>query len=299
MRFTGDQFIEAIMRLQLLEGEFGLPTCRVGLTDGVGVERIAVDVGDVRPIPVALGEPDRDQTQAGANRTPGARVHATLERHLHSDIEEVLLKSAGQLLEPNALELDGAPAQLALGGDDARVCTGGQARDEPSSAFANAIKELAAKVDEVEHQQPSPDSCSHPHRAVVVPRGNFDLVCAVPAHSHHQAPLRRRREQILPRSGKETRKRPMQIHHRHVGGRYVSGSIARTVIAHLVRCELAHQLLEHRREHPCQFLNESVVEQLGNQQPPVTCSQPRRPRKHPFESGTESQHYSDCHLDLS
>ena len=45
------------MRFQVLEDEFDLPT-RVGLSDGVGVEQVRVDVGQVEPILCAVGEPD-------------------------------------------------------------------------------------------------------------------------------------------------------------------------------------------------------------------------------------------------
>ena len=42
MRFARGQFIEAIVRFQLLKDELDLPACRVGLGNGVSVERVRV-----------------------------------------------------------------------------------------------------------------------------------------------------------------------------------------------------------------------------------------------------------------
>ena len=95
------------MRFQLLEDELDLPACRVSLGDGVGIEGIRLDVGQVEPILGALGESDRDQPQATSNGASEPGVDATLERHLDFDIEHVSLQPAGDLLEPPALEFDG------------------------------------------------------------------------------------------------------------------------------------------------------------------------------------------------
>ena len=107
MRLAGGQVNEAIERFQLLEDKLDLPARRVGLSDGVGVERIQVDFGQGEPILGAVGEPDRDQPQTTANGASGAGVDAMLERHLDFDIEHVSLQSAvgagGRTVAPKAL----------------------------------------------------------------------------------------------------------------------------------------------------------------------------------------------------
>ena len=55
MRFASRQLFEPVVRLQCLEDELDLPACRVGLSDGVGVERVRVDVGEVEPISLLSG----------------------------------------------------------------------------------------------------------------------------------------------------------------------------------------------------------------------------------------------------
>ena len=85
------------MRLQLLEDQFDLAASRVGLRNGLGIERIGVDVGQVEPILGALGEPNRDQARTTANGTSGTGVDATVERHLDLDDEDISLQPAGHL----------------------------------------------------------------------------------------------------------------------------------------------------------------------------------------------------------
>ena len=79
MGLARGEFIEAIVRLQLLEDQFDLPASRVGLSNALGIERIGVDVGEVEPILGALGEANRDQAHTTANGTSGTGVDATLE----------------------------------------------------------------------------------------------------------------------------------------------------------------------------------------------------------------------------
>ena len=127
MGLARGQFIEAIVRLQLLEDQFDLPASRVGPSNALGIERIGVDVGEVEPILGALGEANRDQAHPTANGTSGTGVDATLERHLDLDVEDLSLQSAGHLFEPLALEVDGTPAPLTVNGHDAGVGVGGPA----------------------------------------------------------------------------------------------------------------------------------------------------------------------------
>ena len=91
MRFASWQLFEPVVRFQFFEDELDLPACRVGLSDGVCVERVRVDVGEVEPILAAVGESDRDQTQTTPSGTADAAIHATLERHLDFDVEDVSL----------------------------------------------------------------------------------------------------------------------------------------------------------------------------------------------------------------
>ena len=63
MRFASRQLVEPVVRVQFLEDELALPSCRVGLSDTVCVERFGVDVGEVEPMFAAVGEPDRDKAQ--------------------------------------------------------------------------------------------------------------------------------------------------------------------------------------------------------------------------------------------
>ena len=80
------------------EDAFDLPARRTGLSDGVGVERVRVDVGEVEPTVAAVGESDRDQTQATPSGAADAAIHATLERHLDFDVEDVSLQPPGHLV---------------------------------------------------------------------------------------------------------------------------------------------------------------------------------------------------------
>ena len=82
MRFAGVQFIEAIVRFQLLEDELDSPARRVDLRDGIGVERIGADVGEVESILSALGKSDRHQAQETACSASDSGIHSSLERHL-------------------------------------------------------------------------------------------------------------------------------------------------------------------------------------------------------------------------
>ena len=71
MGLARGEFIEAIVRLQLLEDQFDLPASRVGLSNALGIERIGVDVGEVEPILGALGEANRDQAAHDGERYVG------------------------------------------------------------------------------------------------------------------------------------------------------------------------------------------------------------------------------------
>ena len=59
MRFASRQLFEPVVGFQFFEDELDFSACRVGLSDGVCVERIGVDVGEVEPIFAALGQSDR------------------------------------------------------------------------------------------------------------------------------------------------------------------------------------------------------------------------------------------------
>ena len=146
MRLARGQVVETIVRLQLLEDQLDLPARRVGLRNGLGIERIGVDVGQVEPILGALGESDRDEAQATANGASGPGVDTSLERHLDFDVEDILLQSTGHLLESLALEVNGVATPPTVNGHDAGIGVGGQAGDEIAAVSVNAIKELISKV---------------------------------------------------------------------------------------------------------------------------------------------------------
>ena len=99
-------------------GAVGQQRLQIGLSYGVGVERLGVDVGEVEPILDALGESDCDQTQATAGCPPNARVQTTLDRHPDFQIKDRSLQPGGYLRDSFALEIDSAPATLAMDGDD-------------------------------------------------------------------------------------------------------------------------------------------------------------------------------------
>ena len=126
-----------------------MPARREGLSHGVGVERIHVDVGEVESIPGTHGESDRDQPHATAYRAPDAGIHSWLERGLDFDVEDISLQSAGHLIDPLGVELDGGSAPSTVGGDNARFGIGQQAGDEVSAVSVNRIKELIERVAKV------------------------------------------------------------------------------------------------------------------------------------------------------
>ena len=140
---------------QALEDEFDLPACRVGLTDGVGVERVGVDVGEVEPILGALGDPDRDEAQATSSGASGGLL---LNRRLH---------------RPLSVELDGPGLALGIsvhvvlerraqGGHFARVraLAGAVAPPVPTADWHRAARCAA---------NPAPRATSNPHEASTRP----------------------------------------------------------------------------------------------------------------------------------
>ena len=98
-----------------------MPARREGLSDGVGVERIRVGVGEVESILGTLGESDRDEPHSTAYAAPDAGIHPSLERGLDIDVEDISLQSASHLVYPLGLELDGGFGPLTVGDDKATI----------------------------------------------------------------------------------------------------------------------------------------------------------------------------------
>ena len=116
----------------------------------------------VLPILGALGKSDRDQTQATAHSASDSGIYSSLERHLDFDVEDVSLQSVGHLLEPHALEFDGAAAPLTM-----------------SSAIVVSLRSL------VVWQQPVYEDPRWPlsHRVLHHVRGHYRCGLTFTAHS--------------------------------------------------------------------------------------------------------------------
>ena len=99
MCFASRQLVEPVVSFQFFEDELDLPACRVGVSDMLCVERVRVDVDEVEPVFIALGEPDGEKAQTAPSGAPDGAIHATLKRHLDFDVEDVSLQTPGHLPE--------------------------------------------------------------------------------------------------------------------------------------------------------------------------------------------------------